>query len=349
MGTYVFIFWISLIPLIVWDGYYEAPKIFVFLLGAIPLALYWVVNIIKNFNFLKLEKEDFYYWIWLLILTISSLLGIHPESSIIGGSYRHQGVIFFIILWMIGKTVQIFRKDEKKILYKGVGFVVIVESLIVFYQIVFGKIYLGHPLGTIGEPNTLAGFLAVGLYFIFISYPKIVTIIPLLAILPTQSRSGILATIPNLTHMNQLIAKRFGTVTIFIMLFLAAFLLFYFSLFKENSFVENRLTIWPLAIEQIIKKPFTGYGAESGEVLFSNAFYVLGFPLSNLIIDRAHNLFLDVVMWSGLIGLIFFSLFLFERFKKKNENGQRFVFSAFLIYSMFQPLSIVHWLLFFLL
>jgi hypothetical protein len=344
----LFIIWLVLIPFLVWDGYFEGPKILVFLLGGFVLSFYWILRLTKNQNTLKLGKKDLWFWVWLLVLIISSLFGIHPQESVLGGSYRHQGVIFFLVLWLIGKTTELLEGESKRLLYKGMGLAVMVEVLIVFYQIIFGKLYLGLPLGTLGEVNAVAGFLAIGVYFVFISYPKVFSSLPLIAIVLMQSKSGVLALLSNLGFQINLMGKRTRVFVAGLCLLSVIFLFFKHSTAKDFSFFENRQTIWPMAVQQIVKKPFLGYGAESGEVVFNNAFRASGFPLSGLIIDRAHNLFLDIAMWSGVTGLVAFSLWLYFSFVSLKDVGRKMAALSFLIFSMFQPLGVVHWILLFL-
>ncbi|KKR74210.1 MAG: O-antigen polymerase [Candidatus Woesebacteria bacterium GW2011_GWA2_40_7] len=198
------------------------------------------------------------------------------------------------------------------------------------------KLYLGHPLGTIGEANAVAGYLAIGSYFVFESFPKLLLLIPVLAIFFAQSRSGILAVVPLLAR----IKKSF----LIILIPVAVLSLYIFTVGKGISPFENRQIIWKLGIGQILQRPLLGYGAESGEVVFDNAFIKSGFPLSDLTVDRAHNLFLDVAMWTGILGLILFLGFLYQAFIRLEIN-KKIAFLSFLIYSMFQPLSIVHWIL----
>ena len=112
---------------------------------------------------------------------------------------------------------------------------------------------------------------------------------------------------------------------------------------------ENRQIIWKLGFAQIITKPLLGFGAESGEVVYDSAFSKHNLPLDGLIIDRAHNLFIDVAMWSGFIGLILFGGFLINRFRGLENKYKKLAFVSFFIYSMFQPLSIVHWIFLFVL
>lgn len=345
MGWYILIFWITLMPFVIWKGYFESPKVFIFLIGGFSLSIYWIQGFIRNPHLFKLERKDVWFWIWLLILTISSLFGVHPLNSIIGGSYRHQGVIFFIALWLTGKTIGLLEVKKKKLLYRCIGLAVIVESLIVLYQIAFGKLYLGNPLGTLGEVNAIAGFLAIGSYFVCISYPKVISLLPLIGIFLTQSKSGILAVVPNLFCLVDSTSRKKNVLLVGFALVSILIMLFYFSSGKGTSFFENRQTIWPLAIQQIINKPILGYGAESNEVVFNKAFYVAGFPLSDLIIDRAHNLFLDIAIWSGAAGLATFSVWLYFSYIDIKDVGRKLALISFLIFSMFQPLGVAHWVL----
>jgi uncharacterized membrane protein (DUF2068 family) len=110
---------------------------------------------------------------------------------------------------------------------------------------------------------------------------------------------------------------------------------------------ESRETIWKLGLEKVKEKPIWGFGAESNEVIYEDAFRKNNLFLVNLIIDRSHNLFIDVTLWSGLVGLIFFASWLIEEGHSlyRRKLWTNFVgLLSFLIYSFFQPLSVVHWL-----
>ncbi len=336
MFSNLFVYYLAVLPLVTWKGVYEGPKILYLLIGSVSFIVFWILRVLKHKKYFTFSKFDYFFLAWLLILSVSSLVGIHPLKSFLGGSYRQEGVIFFLALWLIGKTVGILDEGRRKLLIKSVGMVVLVESVVVLIQFFLGRLYFGHPLGTIGEANAVAGFLAIGSYFVFESFPKIVLLIPVVAIIVAQSRSGILAIIPFLGK----IKKSFLAILIPV----AILSLYIFTIGKGISPFENRQIIWKFGIGQILQRPVFGYGAESGEIVYNNAFNKSGFPLSDLIVDRAHNLFLDVAMWTGIVGLILFLGFLYQSFIRLDSN-KKVAFLSFLIYSMFQPLSIVHWIL----
>lgn len=317
----IFCIWAFLLPLTVWQGYFEVPKVFVFLLGGLIILLYFLVNLKK----LIITKSDKWYLLWLLTLLVSSFLGEDLKTGILGGSYRHQGLIFFLCLWLVIKFKNLLGEKERLFLYKCVGVSVLIEAILVLF---------GFRLGTIGDINAVSGFLAIGIFFTYKFLPKSLVIIPLLGMVINFSKTGFLSLIPYLFKRRNIPLLILATVVVFII-----------KPINSSSPFENRQVIWAHTVRLILEKPIFGYGPESNEVVFDKAFYKSGFPLSNLIIDRSHNLFLDITLWSGIIGLIFFCRLLYEIYIGLDNNYKK-VFISFLIYSMFQPLSVSHWILF---
>lgn len=344
----LFILWLGILPFITFQGRYEIPKIIYFLIGSFPLCLYWIYKVIPRKARLEFGTKDLLFLAWLLILLISSFLGVHPFESLFGGSYRHQGVIFFLLIWLIWKTAELLTPAKKKLLVKTIGFAVILESLIALFQKISGNVYFGRPLGSLGEANAVAGFVALGSYFVYEAFPKLVLVLPFLTILLAQSRSGALSFLVFIGSLVSNMSKKRKYKLIIILLSLGLIMIFALSGNKPNSLYENRATFWEMGVKQVIKRPILGYGAESGEVVYKEGFIKSGFPLEGVIVDRAHNLFIDLAMWSGLIGLGTFLLWLKVCYKNLEQTSQKLAFWAFIVYASIQPLSIVHWILFFL-
>jgi len=343
MGLNLFAIWLSLIPIVSWGGYYEEPKIFVFLIGLFVLFVYWVVVFLRlGFSF-KINKLDLFFLTWALILLISSFLSVDPITAILGGSYRHQGVIFFFGLWVIGKTIQNLKSDQKEYLGKLLGWILVFESFLVAAQTVSGKVYFGRPLGTLGEVNAVSGMLAIGLYFVY-EYLPITFLIPLIiSILLSWSKSGILSAMTFIAVFVSNFGKTINRMIWVVLLIVLGVFIYRGVVFPTDSKFENRSQILKLGFASTLIKPLIGYGAESGEYLYNKKFFEMGIPIQDLRIDRAHNLFLDVAMWSGYIGLTFFIVWLFYSFKSVSLT-KKYALGSFLIYSSFQPLSVVHWI-----
>ena len=98
-------------------------------------------------------------------------------------------------------------------------------------------------------------------------------------------------------------------------------------------------------MNKISARPFLGWGAETSETVFNSVYKEAGMPLLGIIIDREHNLILDVLMWSGALGLIFFVGWHYLGFKNLDKFEMKLAFISFLIFSFIEPLSIVHWIL----
>lgn len=291
----------------------------------------------KNIEFLK---SDFLFIIWLLLLFISSLLGIHPLESILGGSYRHQGVLFFLGLWLVKKTLEILPEEKKLFLKKGIAAAVMLEAVVVILQMLLGKTHFARPLGTLGEPNAVAGFLAIGSFFVSFWF------LPFLAIFLTGSRAGIVA----LTVFFLGRFRRLSFVMILFIVFAAVFVFHRGAELRPKSKFEDRGLFWQMAATFIKERPIWGWGAESQESLYDKEFARREMPLEGMIVDRAHNLFLDVAIWSGIAGLLaFVGWLVFLGFELKKNTLGLFGLLAWLSFSMMQPLGVVHWLLLMLL
>lgn len=358
-----FVAWVSLLPFIIWPWMFEGAKVLWFLTGGFFLTIFWLVKFRTRLPKV-ITKTDFWYFSWLFILLISSVFGIHPLDSIIGGSYRHQGVLFFFTLWLVGKTIAILSKKDKKLLIKGIGAGVIIESLVVIFQWPLDTLFSfpltvnGRPLGTFGEPNAVAGFLTVGASFL----PKFIPLLLVLAaILATQSRTGMLSFfivalglfVINRKKIVNWLTKEKILVAIFLSAVLVASGFVVKSAFmrRPTSVFENRGMYWKLGWKAVSERPLLGYGAESGEVVYNMAYAAANLPLYELIVDRSHNLFLDVTIWSGFIGLVLFLGWILTASNNLVKQGKWINIIgglAWLVFSMFQPLGVVHWTLLFL-
>jgi tetratricopeptide (TPR) repeat protein len=83
-----------------------------------------------------------------------------------------------------------------------------------------------------------------------------------------------------------------------------------------------RVNFYQAAADAIVKKPFFGYGLEnSGEVFikyYEPDWGVYGDVSATT--DKAHNLVLDIILASGFVGLVFFTIFYYYFFRLVKEN-----------------------------
>lgn len=334
MWQKVFVGWIGLFPFIVLHSAYEGPKVLWLWTGSIVLFLFWIFRL--SFDLTKIiTRSDYFYFLWLAVLTLSSMIGVHPLDSLVGGSYRHQGVIFFLSLWVIGKTVGILEKRQI-LIYKMFLVGACLESIMLILERLLSS---NEPLGTFGNANAAAGFVALSLLF-----PK--------------------------DYLSKVQKKLFYLINCLGVVFscsLSALIVFVYSVLKRKYFFpilaviaggiilsgskdfnnphEGRKIIWELAITSIAQRPILGYGAESGEMVFDKAYKTYGTPLVGLMVDRAHNIFLDIAMWSGILGLILFICWILMKIKEMNDEWRKIALIGWLVFACLQPLGVVHWII----
>lgn len=326
---------------------WEGLKVWWLWLGGVPLTVWWTVRLFREKK-VTITLSEFLFFLFILVLFIASLTGVHPVDSLVGGSYRHQGVLFFITLWLVMLTCRIISGRQKELLLKLLALGVIGESVVVIIQ---KLIDMGvRPLGTFGEPNAVAGYIAVGLYFVLTARLKpwvkyCAFLLAAAAIIATGSRTGIVVAVVLVSGL--IIGKMKARIPAYILtgciLAAAIVLLGTLSGSRIESNYESRSLFWRLGWNQFLEKPLLGYGAESGEVVYNHAFLANHIRLVDFMVDRAHNIFLDIALWSGIIGLLVFCAWLVSLFVSK-PYLRRLALAAWLIFAFFQPLGAVHWL-----
>ena len=348
---------IFLLPLFFWPSplKFELAKIILSFGGGFLLTFWLLINLNeKKFKsyWKKLEKT---WFLWVGILFISTLINQSFPYGFLAGGYRHQSVIFFLLLGLFGLTIKLNTKNSKPIL-KWATLVIIIETLIVYGQWLAIKFnfpilsYNQRPIGTIGEPNAVAGFLVLGLPILITSLqqPLIPIIAVIIAILLTGSKAGVLAILAELIVFGFLWKKKLPyrrLLLIFSLIMIIAIGTLGVYLERGESRFENRWLIWNLGVKSFQEKPILGYGAEGIIAAYDKQFRLIDRPLEGVIVDRSHNLFLDITLFSGIIGLFVFCAWLWKINKKllKKKSWVLASLAGFLVFSFFQPIGVTHW------
>lgn len=111
-----------------------------------------------------------------------------------------------------------------------------------------------------------------------------------------------------------------------------------FTDFKKGS-AAVRLELWKTGVQAYLKKPWLGYGLENQPEAYVH-YYKSDWALyarPDTYSDRAHNLILDILLTSGVIGLLFFSYFIYWIFSnliKALKDKKYHDLSAFLLWSL---------------
>lgn len=356
----IFTAWLALLPFVMLYGAYEGPKIAWVWAGGFVFSVMWAVRIILTRQF-SISKTGRWLLVWLFILGVAGVAGIHPIESLIGSSYRHQGLLFFLTLFLIGETLYRLSPSRRRLLHVLIGFGVVVESVIVLEQKMFD--FVNRPLGTLGEPNAVAGFLAIGLLWIA-AFPhikvwlrKILYFLTLVAIIATDSKTGMAAALFISFGLGmQRLMRTPNTIVRMLLIGLGiisigascAYLIFMIHKVNPVSDIENRVTYWKLGIQEFAKRPLLGYGLESTDIVYENALRAVGINIVDFAVDRSHTIILDIALWSGSIGLIGFGIWIYSAVRSF-AGIRRYIILvglfAWILFAFFQPVGVVHWVL----
>lgn len=244
--------------------------------------------------------------------------------------------------------------------------------------------YAGRVVSTFGQPNFYSGFLLLSLpltYYLFSKSAKMINIyllilfINLIGIVVSFSRIAVVLAIFFIGFLVFKALPKISRVLLALLLVLLVSIWVFISLknpsgviYQEilqpktnlwllNNSPEKRVLIWPVILELILQKPFLGYGLDNLSRVFSeylNAFNpvttVLSpeiFSLKNLKLDRSHSYILDLLIFSGSIGLLsYLVLILLVFLKIRNKGSCIWVLFLYLVWTQFQNQSIVHLIIF---
>ncbi len=363
---------------------YEEIKVLGFLYSTLFISAIWLINLsIKKINFF-LPPTFVSMTFFIVALAIGAFFGLDPARSFFGASPYFQGLITFFFLylfWLIISQVLISdRFMAQSLVFSAAG--VSVVALIQYMLLQNGNyvpLYAGRVVSTFGQPNFFAGFILLVLpFWLFlwsqkrrkeVIYLTVILGMLLLAIAISFSRTAIILAAILICGwlIKSYIKDRYLKVGI---IFLAGVLLIYglvnariiedeivqplVTQRVEFSNVQKRIFIWQVAFEQIKKSPLSGYGLENIGRAFPHSFDfnhpkpAFYHSIKDLNIDNTHNIFLNLLMWSGVVGLVSYLIIVGQFFKYNQQPYLKLVMVLFLGWSIFQNLSIIHWLIFFL-
>lgn len=271
-------------------------------------------------------------------------------------------LFFYLIAKFISEGKEVYNRKIKNILAS----ILASSTLVAIYgilQILNIDIFTwpeapyltGRTLSSFGQPNFLASFLLfvipLSTYYLLKSkkiwskffYAWILGL-QIICLYFTGSRAAILALIAILgifIFKTIFFAKVKARHKIILGISLFSFALI--SLISINILIPGRMSsaldmkagssaarvnFFQAAASAILEKPLIGHGLESGSDVFIS-YYERDWALHGQVAtsaDRAHNLILDILLTSGFIGLLVFSLWYYSYFKiafslpKKSEN-----------------------------
>ena len=335
-------------------------KAFVFRLLIEIIFAAWVLLVFLEPQY-RPKKTPVLYAVlsFLLIIGIADLFGVSPAASFWSNFERmdgfitllHLGALFLVLSSVFGE------KDWKR----WWNTTLVASLLMVFYCLLqlIGSVPIhqgGVRIdGTLGNATYLAVYM---LFHIFIALYMvlqargdkamrwlygILIFGQLLVLYHTATRGAILGLLGGLFIIAILNLKnredRFVRKASVVVLTALAILVIGFASFRQTSFVQNspvlsrftqlnftdiyqgRYYVWPMALEGIKEHPLLGWGQENFMYIFQKHYSPEMYNLEPWF-DRAHNIFLDWAVSSGVLGLLsYLSLYaalLYVLWKNKN-------------------------------
>jgi len=289
-----------------------------------------------------------YVFIGSMLITVP--FGVDPFTSLFSNFVRMMGVvnILHLTVYIVMLSTILRRWQDWRTFFLVNAEVAVVIALFALYQKLF--LGFQFPTGTIGNSLYLAGYMiptlfSIGILFIREEktvfkrlYPFLGVLVVMALVLAGRRGSlvgfglstfvGMLA-YPFLFTMKTWVKRSVLAVTVLGIVGFCALVLVLrqpateiwvkthtpFAISRlAYGYTSNRFALFNMAIDGWRERPIAGYGYEQFSVVFHERFDPNGAHkdlLKEFYFDRAHNQFFDVLVASGVIGLLGFLYYLF--------------------------------------
>jgi O-antigen ligase len=311
------------------------------------------------------SKRDLILW-GLLAYFLTGLAGtifsIDPLRSFGGNAERMEGLwsLFFYLLYPLFLITLFKIEPEYK---KKIFYAFLIVNIIISLTIVFQKIQnpYDRPYASLGNA-TYIGFYSllmffIILYFLFQEKNKILQsiyiialILNILSILFSETRGSIIGLAFGFISFFFYIILKQKTKTRFLLLAsMILFLVLSYAFLKtslalkipgikrvaysiqEPSSYMARVVSWQIFLEAFKEKPIFGYGLENMPYAFYRHFKPILFHYEEAIFDRPHNKFIEMLASTGIVGFIFWLIFLITAFLFILKSKENFLSKASLV------------------
>ncbi|XOB40740.1 MAG: tetratricopeptide repeat protein [Candidatus Nealsonbacteria bacterium] len=335
-GTYLVLFTPLIISRRSFFPFVTPKTIYFRVLVEIIFAAYLILVIYFPRYRPKINILSISIFIFVGVLILTSFLGINFERSFWSTFERMTGLftffhllVFFIILTSCFNK----REDWEKILSVSI----LVGILLCFYVLLPGEIGVStRGGGTIGNTSFMAAYLLFDIFFALILFLEkktsgwrifsgisLIIFIPVL--LTSTARGAIISFFGGLALflLGYLIfsgeknLKKMGVFLVLFLIVLGIILAIYQPAFIKNTIeitlqeMKPRFVVWEKAWKGFLQKPIFGWGPENFNVVFTKFFNPCMFLSEcggEIWFDRAHNIVLDSLVATGVVGLLSYLL-----------------------------------------
>lgn len=327
-------------------SYFENPKVYA---AEVLIFCLLLVAILQGYSLFEKRKLPLLFAFGaLIVLSLYQLIFLPTDYTFWGNDFRLQGVLllWFLLLFSYLSSHKPIERVSPYLLIS-----VLLLQFVLAIQVDSGS--LERAVGSIGEPNSLAGIMIVTWPFLYFSVTKRRwRILSLLGscilicgvLLLSGSRSGVVAFALQLVFLLcrgvfQWPVKR--VVIVCLVLLVSSLVL---PFLEQGSKYEKRTEVWQTGIVAGFAHPILGNGFGNGEFALNTAAIKLHNPLQGYYLDSAHNLLLDWWVQGGTLGLgimLFLLSKMFFHFVQEKNLRNLIIALGLLAVLSFNPASVI--------
>jgi O-antigen ligase len=287
----------------------------------------------------RLSLIDKLVFLYIAIILFASLIGVDPVHSFFSDVDRNTGGVMMVhigLIYLLARSVFKTKKDWEKAFIISISVAVVVA---LFHLLSLSGVELApHMNGgsTLGNSSFFGTYLLFQIFFSLIlacttasdkvkNFGRVVFLLLTITLFTTTANTAIIALMGAavflfglrlMIHGHLRMGKGvIGALAIGFVLTIA--LLTQSGSFVHDKFVEtaseSRFLIWDMAVAGIKERPLFGWGPENFEVLslehYNSCFGSIRCG-QGLWFDRAHNKILDVLVDTGIVGLLAYAAIL---------------------------------------
>ena len=321
---------LALLPLIYFpnaDLSYEIPRVIIFQRGVLALVLvFWLISAQK----IKIQQAKLILLgLFFTIALIASWWGVDAQKSFRGNFYRSDGLVTLVHLISFCVVISLaYLQRLERIICAGIcssglllSFWGIIQTIIGFTQGEISVISLSF-----GNPNFLGGYLLVTLpYWIYFSshfkrrWGIVGALVQMGAIFLTQSTGSILGLVIFAGGLTCFQYPKWWKKFSLVLLILAFLGLGFFLSQTPDSMAESRQRIFTKLFLAFKERPILGYGWSNVDYAFEKIVWPIKYSY-DVYVDKAHSSFLEILITTGLVGLLSFLLLIFYTLRNLFEG-----------------------------
>ncbi len=307
------------------------------------------------------KKINILLGLLLIVVLLSSALGVNWQQSLWGNYYRGDGLITWAHLLVSGLLVSwlFIQKELRRLLPLAVGLATLLLIGGLFFQLPVDWLAIGF-----GNSNIDAGLLVVGVPLIMFWLRKfhwslrgMLFLATLAVVIHLQAWGGVIGLGLFLVMswwLREKSRRQWVVVFPLVALIVGVIGVLIWKPMDNSNFTESRSRLIHKLVRAVGQRPLFGWGWANVDVAFES----IDWPVSvdnDIYVDKAHSELLEIAVVSGIVGLTIYLLFLgliyFEviNSKRLDEKWGRTLFLVCLLYffhSQTNVVSIVESLLF---